>query len=187
MFLAFPIALFPFVAEELNAPWALGWLYSAGAVGGLLATLTSGWISRVHRHGRGVVIAAACWGVAIGLFGLATNVWLALFFLALAGAADMLSGVFRLTIWNQTIPDELRGRLAGIEMLSYLTGPQLGQIRGGLVAQATSLRFSIASGGFSSAIFAAALALFLPAMWRYDVRTDPNAARQRELARKDTG
>lgn len=185
MLLAFPYALFPFVAEDLGAEWALGYLYSAGAIGGLIATLTSGWIKRVHHHGRGVVVAATVWGTAIGLFGLSNNIWLALLFLAFAGAADMISGIFRITIWNQTIPDELRGRLAGIEMMSYLTGPQLGQIRSGLVAQATSLRFSIAGGGFASAIFAATLGLFLPALWRYDVRTDPNAEAQRNRRPQD--
>lgn len=179
MLLAFPYALFPFVADELGAPWALGWLYSAGAVGGLLATLTSGWIRHIHHHGRGVVVAATIWGLAIGCFGLSTELWVALVFLGFAGAADMISGIFRITIWNQTVPDEFRGRLAGIEMMSYLTGPQLGQVRSGLVAQATSLRFSIAGGGFASAIFAATLGLLLPALWRYDVRTDPYAAAQR--------
>ena len=181
MMLAFPFALFPFVADELGAPWALGWLYAAGSVGGLIAALSSGWLARVHHHGRGVAIAAVFWGVAIGVFGLATNIWWALVMLAIAGAADMISVMFRSTIWNQTIPDELRGRLAGIELLSFTTGPQLGQIRGGLLAQATSLRFSIASGGFSSAVFASVVALFLPSLWRYDARTNPHAMHQREL------
>ena len=67
--------------------------------------------------------------------GLAPNLWVAAVFLAGAGAADMVSGVFRSTIWNQTIPDHLRGRLAGIELLSYSTGPLLGQLRSGLVAR----------------------------------------------------
>lgn len=181
MLLAFPYALFPFVADELGAPWALGWLYSAGAVGGLIAAATSGWLHRVHRHGRGLVLAAVCWGIAIGFFGLATNVWWALGLLALAGAADMISGVFRMSIWNQTVPDELRGRMAGLELLSFTTGPQLGQIRGGLMAQATSLRFAIASGGFAAAGIAAVIAIFLPTMWRYDARTNEHAVRQREL------
>ena len=69
MTLAFPYALFPFVAQALDAEWALGWLYAAGAVGGLIAATTSGWVHRVHRHGRGLVIAAVCWGIAIGFSG----------------------------------------------------------------------------------------------------------------------
>ena len=88
-----------------------------------------------------------CWGGAIALAGLAPNVWIALLFLVLAGAADMISGIFRSVIWHQTIPDEKRGRLAGIEMLSYSIGPLGGQARSGLVADATSVRASIVSGG----------------------------------------
>lgn len=188
MFLAFPYALFPFVADELNAPWSLGWLYSAGAIGGLLAAITSRWVRHVPHHGRGVVISAACWGAAIGLFGLATNVWLALALLALAGAADTISGIFRTTMWNQTVPDDMRGRMVGIELLSFTAGPQLGQLRGGLMAQVTSLRFAIASGGFAAAGFALLLAVFLPDLWRYDLRTDEHAARQRDSsARRSVG
>lgn len=187
MFLAFPYALFPFVADELDAPWSLGWLYSAGAIGGLLAAVTSRWVSRVPHHGRGVVISAACWGAAIGLFGLATDVWLALVLLALAGAADTVSGIFRTTMWNQTVPDEMRGRMVGIELLSFTAGPQLGQLRGGLMAQWTSLRFAIASGGFAAAGFALLLAVFLPDLWRYDLRTDEYAARQRDASSRRTG
>ena len=180
MTLAFPYALFPFVAQALGAEWALGWLYAAGAVGGLIAATTSGWVHRVHRHGRGLVIAAVCWGIAIGFFGLATNIWWALGLLAIAGGADMISGIFRMSMWNQTVPDELRGRMAGLELLSFTTGPQLGQIRSGLMAQAVSLRFSIASGGFLAAGAAAIIAVFLPTMWRYDVRTSEHAIAQRE-------
>ncbi|MEI6621792.1 MAG: MFS transporter [Actinomycetes bacterium] len=192
MVFAFPYAMFPFVAEELGAPWSLGWLYAAGSIGGLIAALTSGWTVRVSHHGRGVALAAVGWGVAIGLFGLTTNVWWALAMLAVAGAADMISVMFRLTMWNQSIPDELRGRLAGIELLSFTAGPQLGQVRSGLLAQATSLRFSLASGGFTSAFLTAIIAVFLPSLWRYDVRTDPNAALQRkrraqEAARLSSG
>jgi MFS family permease len=180
MTLAFPYALFPFVAEALDAEWALGWLYAAGAVGGLIAATTSGWVHRVHRHGRGLVIAAVCWGIAIGFFGLTSNIWWALGLLAIAGGADMISGIFRMSMWNQTVPDELRGRMAGLELLSFTTGPQLGQIRSGLMAQAVSLRFSIASGGFLAAGAAALIAAFLPTMWRYDVRTSEHAIAQRE-------
>lgn len=74
--------------------------------------MTSGWTSRVHRHGRAIVAAATAWGIAIVVFGLADRLWLALLGLGLAGGADMVSGIFRQTIWNRTIPDTLRGRLA---------------------------------------------------------------------------
>lgn len=180
MLFAFPYALFPFVAEQFDAPWSLGFLYSAGAVGGLLVSLTSGWISHVHRHGRAVVIAAMVWGLGVAAVGFAPNIIWVLVFLAVAGAGDMVSGIFRGLMWNQTIPDDLRGRMAGIELLSYSIGPQLGQVRSSLIASLTSLRFSIASGGILCVIGVAAAAAFLPAMWSFDARTDINARRRRE-------
>ncbi len=181
MFLAFPYALFPFVADALDAPWSLGLLYSAGFAGGAMAMLTSGWSRRVHHHGRAIVYASALWGAAIAAFGLTSNVWLALFFLTVAGAGDMISGLFRQLMWNQTIPDELRGRMAGTELLSYSLGPQLGQVRSSVVAQWTSLRFSIASGGIACVAGAFVLAAALPTLWQYDERTDEHAVRERQV------
>src|SRR5205823_1760457 len=108
MFFGMPMALFPAIAQGLGGPKVLGLLYAAPAVGSFLFSATSGWTNRVHRHGMGVVVAATAWGVAIVGFGLAPSLWAALFFLALAGAADMMSGIFRGVIWNQTIPDSLR-------------------------------------------------------------------------------
>src|ERR1700744_2207879 len=101
-------------------------------------TILSGWTTRVERQGAAVVIAAACWGVGIGAMGFSKNLWIVLGCLALAGAADTVSGLFRGAIWNQTIPTELRGRLAGVEMISYLSGPRLGNTRAGWVASKTS-------------------------------------------------
>jgi len=181
MFFAFPYALFPFIAEDLGEPWVLGFLYSAGAVGSLLATLTSGWTSRVHHHGRAVLLAAIGWGLAIAGVGLSDSVWVVLVMLGLAGAADMISGLFRMLIWNQTIPDELRGRMAGIELLSYSIGPTLGQVRATGVAALTSLRTSLVSGGLLCALGGVARAAALPSLWRLDDRTDPNAVREREV------
>ena len=78
-----------------SEPGLLGLLYTAESVGTLLATLTSGWTTRFHHHGRAVVVASMCWGGSMALVGLSPNVWFALVFLALAGAADMISGIFR--------------------------------------------------------------------------------------------
>jgi MFS family permease len=115
----------------------------------------------------------------IALMGLAPNLWVAAVFLAGAGAADMVSGVFRATIWNQTIPDAMRGRLAGIEMLSYSVGPLGGQSRAGLVADAWSVRASITSGGILCVVGVAATAAYLRDFWRYDNRTDEHAVAER--------
>lgn len=108
-----PLAVLPFLADELDAEWSLGLMYAAIPAGSLLVSVSSGWTSRVHRHGRMVVLAAAGWGVAIAAAGFAGNVWLVLLCFVLAGACDMVSGVFRSAMWNQTIPDELRGRPPG--------------------------------------------------------------------------
>jgi MFS family permease len=168
MFFGIPLALFPAVAADLGGPGVLGLLYAAPSAGSLAATLTSGWTGRVRRHGAAVAIAAGTWGAAIVAFGLAPNLAVALAALAVAGAADMTSGMFRLTMWNQTIPDELRGRLAGIEMLSYSSGPLLGNVESGVVAALAGVRASIVSGGIACIVGVAAVAVLLPAFWRYE-------------------
>lgn len=109
MFFAFPNAIYPFLADELDAVWALGLMYAAGAVGSLVLGMTSGWMSRVRRHGLLVVFGAAVWGLAVAGAGASSGIWLVLLCLAVAGAGDMVSGLGRATIWNQTIPEELRG------------------------------------------------------------------------------
>jgi MFS family permease len=182
MFMAMPIVLFPAFAQDvLGQPKILGLLYAAESVGTLLATVTSGWTARIHRHGRAVVVAAMAWGAAIALAGASRTGWLVLLFLVLAGAADMVSGIFRSVIWHQTIPDEMRGRLAGIELLSYSVGPLGGQARSGLVADLTSVRISIVSGGALCVAGVAATAAALRDFWAYDARTDEHAVRERSL------
>jgi MFS family permease len=182
MFLAMPVVLFPALAADvLHRPALLGLLYSAGTVGSLIATATSGWTARVHHHGRAVVLAAAAWGASIVLAGLTTNPAVVLLGLVLAGAFDMISGLFRGTIWHQTIPDSHRGRLAGIELLSYSVGPLGGEARAGLVADATSVRTAIVSGGVLCVAGVGATAAALRAFWGYDARTDEHAVREREL------
>jgi MFS family permease len=145
----------------------------------MLVTLTSGWTSRVHRHGRMVAFAAACWGLAMVGAGAVHNVWLVLLFLVLGGCFDMVSGIFRGAMWDQTIPDELRGRLAGIELLSYSVGPQLGQVRAGGMAAWAGVRASIWAGGVICVGAVGVLALCLPQLMRYDVRTNEHAVRMR--------
>jgi MFS family permease len=170
MFFGMPMALFPAAATHLGGAGVLGLLYAAPAAGSLLATVTSGWTAHVHRHGAAVCVAAAVWGAGIVVFGLATGLGLALLGLVLAGGADMISGIFRTTIWNQTIPDHLRGRLAGIEQVSYSTGPLLGNVESGVVASLASVRASVVSGGLLCIAGVAVAALALPAFWRYDAR-----------------
>ncbi len=169
MFFGMPMALFPAIAEQFPGA-SVGWFYSMLAVGPLVMSLTSGWTSKVRRHGLAITLAVGVWGVAIVGFGLAHHLWVALLCLAVAGAADNVSALFRMTIWNQTIPDRLRGRMASIEMLSYLTGPYLGNAEAGLVAAAAGLRVSVVSGGVLCLAGAGVAALLLPRFIRYDGR-----------------
>ncbi|EWM15324.1 MFS transporter [Kutzneria sp. 744] len=173
MILAMPNALFPFLADELGAQWALGLMYAATSVGALAVTVTSGWTSKVHRHGLMVVLAAGVWGLAMAGAGWAQPVWLVLFCLVIAGAADCVSGLFRSTMWNQTIPDHLRGRLAGIELLSYTAGPQLSQIRAGGMASLIGARPAIWTGGLACVV-AVMGSVGLRGFIRYDDRLRPN-------------
>jgi MFS family permease len=177
MFFAFPQALYPALAQ-MYGPSYVGLFPGAIAAGALLASVTSGWTKNIHRHGLMVTIAAVLWGIAILFFGLANSIVPALFFLAAAGFFDMISGIFRGSIWNQTIPNYLRGRMASIEMISYLTGPYLGSAKMGLVAEHFSVRTALISGGAMCVGAVILTALFLPKFAAYDGR---EGVRQREL------
>src|SRR5450759_1590851 len=185
MLFGMPMALFPAIAQGLGGPSVLGLLYAAPSVGSFLFAATSGWTRRVNRHGLGVIVAATLWGVAIIGFGVLPGLIAALVFLALAGAADAMSGVFRQVIWNQTIPDSLRGRLVSIELLSYSVGPTLGNFEAGVVASLTSIRFSVVSGGLLCVAGCVLCAVALPAFRNYDARryhlapdTDPGGVKR---------
>jgi MFS family permease len=185
MFFAMPTALFPFWAEQAGAPWALGLFYAAGTIGSILVTLTSGWVKSYTKHGRAIFLAALGWGVAITLAGVTNNLFLILLFLILAGASDMVSALFRSTLWNQSIPDEFRGRLAGVELISYSVGPLGGQTRAGFTAERTSLRTSVVSGGLLCIGFVTLFTALLPDFRKYDSETNKFAileAKKRKTA-----
>jgi MFS family permease len=174
MTFAMPMALFPVMGQRWGGASATGWLYSAMAIGSLAMTVFSGWTSRVKRQGAAVIWAAAAWGVAVVALGFVHSLPLAVACLAFAGAADMISGLFRMTIWNQTIPDTLRGRLAGVEMISYMTGPLLGNARAGFVATSLGERASIVSGGVLCVLGVLACVPLLPGFVRY-VKGEPRS------------
>ncbi len=178
MFFGIPTALVPQVANHFGGAAVLGVLYAAPSAGSLLVTLTSGWARHVRRHGRAVALAACVWGLGIIGFGFAKSLPLAVVGLVVAGGADMVSGLFRTTMWNQSIPDGLRGRLAGIEMLSYSSGPTLGNVEAGVVESLAGLRASIVSGGVLCILGTAALVAALPRFWNYDAH---QGARLREM------
>lgn len=173
MVFGMPSALFPelaatrFTSSGLETATVFGLLEGAPAAGALVGTLTSGWVRRVRRHGLAITWSVVVWGVAITAFGFAGSLWVALPLLAIAGAGDFVSATFRSTIWNQTIPDHLRGRLAGIELANVASGPLLGDLEAGVVSRLAGPRFSIVSGGLACLAGAGVLALLLPEFVRY--------------------
>ncbi len=173
MVFAMPIALYPAMAQQWGGPTSAGWLYSAIPMGALIVSVLSGWTKKVHRHGAAVILAAFFWGVAIVMLAFANSLYLAVFCLILAGGFDMVSAIFRSTIWNETIPQNYRGRLAGLEMLSFMSGPMIGNARAGYVASVTSQYVSILSGGILCVIFVGFSIYFFPRFWSYRRDTKP--------------
>ncbi|MFC4063754.1 MFS transporter [Actinoplanes subglobosus] len=174
MVFAMPRALFPAVAQEqFGGGSAVGWLYSAIAIGAMVGGLTSGWISRVRRQGLALIAAVVVWGLAISLSGLARSLWLMVLLLALAGMADLVSAVYRQTIMQTFAPDHLRGRLQGVFTVVVAGGPRLGDLRAGATADLTSVSTSWVGGGLVAAGLAVVLGLSSPALIRYRPERDP--------------
>lgn len=172
MVFGFPSALMPALATQVFKVGAsgLGLLYAAPAAGALVGSVMTGWVSRVRRQGRAVIIAVCIWGVAIAAFGLLTHYfWAALLMLAIAGGADMFSAVFRQTILQLSVPDRLRGRLSAVHFMVVTSGPRFGDMEAGSVAALVSTQFSVVSGGIGSVIGALVIAFAIPAFARYDV------------------
>ncbi|HYW26717.1 MAG TPA: MFS transporter [Terriglobales bacterium] len=170
MIFGMPSALFPALALSVLGIGAtgLGLLYAAPATGALVGSLVSGWIRRVRRQGMAVVIAIAVWGGAIAGFGMAGRaVWLGLPLLALAGAGDLVSAIFRGTILQLTVPDAMRGRMSAFHMMVVTTGPRLGDLEAGLVAALVSPLFSVVSGGVACVAGIVLLAAALPELRNY--------------------
>ena len=170
MIFGIPVALYPAFAREIlhASPAVLGLLYSAEAFGTLVVALLSGRAKHVRRQGLVTIVACACWGGGVIGFGLSRTLWLALLFLALAAASDMVSGLYRDAIVKTVTPDEMRGRLEGIGLSVWGTGPSLGNAEAGFVASLTSIRTSIVSGGIACILGAGVLAIVLPRYRRYD-------------------
>jgi len=168
MVFGLPRALFPFliVQQFEQSPEAIGLLFAAPAVGALLGALTSGWTGRIQRQGLAVIVSVAAWGVAIAAFGWSGPLWLGLAMLALAGWADVISAIFRVTILQMAAPDRLRGRLFGIHILVVTGGPRLGDVEAGLVAGLVSPTFSVVAGGIACVVGAGLVALAYPQLRR---------------------
>jgi MFS family permease len=174
MIFGMPRALFPAIGLRFFGGGAatVGYLYAAPGAGALLGAVLSGWVSHVRRQGRAVLVAVAAWGFAIAAFGLARWLPLALLFLAVAGAADVFSAVFRNTILQLAVPDSLRGRLSAIHIAVVTGGPRLGDVEAGGVAALTDARFSVVSGGLACVVGAGLVAWRWKELSRHDGRTE---------------
>ncbi len=165
MVFAMPRALFPQAAAE-RFGGGVGWLFASIAIGSSLAGLSSGWIRRVRRQGVALVVAVVAWGAAVAAAGLATNLATAVALLAVAGAADLVSAVYRQTILQTYAPDEMRGRLQGVFVVVVAGGPRLGDLRAGATAAAAGMTASWVGGGIVCVLLVLP-ALLVPALRTY--------------------
>jgi MFS family permease len=184
MVFGMPRAVFPALAATVFGGGArtLGFLYAAPGAGALLGAITTGWVHRVRRQGRAVIVAVLVWGAAITCFGLVRWLPAALVLLAVAGWADVISAVFRSTILQLTVPDELRGRLMGLQMAVVTGGPRIGDLESGAVAAAFSPAASVVSGGLACIGGALALARLLPAFRRQELPAAPDGTQPGPVA-----
>jgi len=168
MVLAMPRALFPELAEtRFGGGSAVGWLFASIALGSVVGGLVSGWIGRVRRQGLALVAAVVVWGLAVAAAGLAGSLWLCVLLLAVGGAADLVSAVFRQTILQVHAPDEMRGRMQGVFIVVVAGGPRLGDLRAGGTAAVAGATASWVGGGVACAVLVVAVAAAFPALVRY--------------------
>lgn len=175
MIFGLPRALFPAMAERVFGGGAAtyGLLNAAPGAGALIGAVTTGWVSRIHRQGLAVLVSVGVWGAAMIGFGVTSWLWLALLFLAVAGAADVISAVFRNTILQTSVPDSLRGRISSVQIAVVTGGPRLGDAEAGAVAALAGARFSVVSGGVACVLGVLAVAKWLPEFTRYRAEEDP--------------
>jgi MFS family permease len=170
MIFGMPRALFVVLAGSQfhRGAEVVGFLFSALGVGALLGALSAGWVAGIRHQGRAVIVAVAVWGLSIVGFGLSgPHLWLALTLLAIGGAADVISAVFRGTILQLSVPDSLRGRMNGIHILVVTGGPRIGDFEAGIVAAAFTPTISVVSGGVACLVGVSALIALAPQLWRY--------------------
>jgi hypothetical protein len=174
MTFGWPMALMPAVALTLGGAahqeQVLGLLFAAPAVGSFLTTVFSGRAKEVRRQGRAILCANIVWGAAIAVFGLVHEVWVALLVLAVASAGDMVSGIYRSSILQAAVEDRYRGRLGGIAMATWATGPSLGEVESGVVASLAGVPAAIVSGGLATVFGVFAIRWYAPGLWGYDAQ-----------------
>jgi MFS family permease len=171
MIFGFPVALFPAIAARFgHGPSILGLLYAGPALGAFLATAFSGKAKHIRRQGRAIMLSVLVWGAAIVVFGFSPWLWLSLLMLTIAGVGDMVSGIFRTSILQTAVEEPYRGRLDGIGMAVWATGPAIGSVESGVVASLTNVPFSVVSGGVLCILGVGLIRLRNPGFDRYDAR-----------------
>ena len=173
MVFAMPRALYPQVAAD-RWDGQVGPLYAAIAIGSVLAGLSGGWIGRVRRQGVSLTAAIVVWGLCVAVSGLAHQLWLAVLLLAVAGAADLISAVYRQTILQTYAPDAMRGRMQGVFVVVVAGGPRLGDLRAGATATLSSVTVSWVGGGLLCAGGVLVAARAVRSFWQYDARQPPD-------------
>lgn len=166
-----PVALYPALAVAFEKENSVGMLYAFPSIGAFLMTLTSRWTLSCKRYGVFIISAAALWSVSLAFTGLAPSFNLLLFSLLCAGFFDMVSGVFRMTLWNETIPESIRGRIAGFEMLSYMSGPLLGNALLGFLADIVGIQTALFWGALLSLSLLCLFNFSIPSLWKYEKQT----------------
>lgn len=167
MVFCMPQVLFPALAQFHGKTSWLGILYVSIGFGGLFATLISRWTSSVKRLGVGITFAASGWALSILFVGVTNSFWLMFVGFFCAGVCDSYSGIFRSTMWNESIPDKYRGRIASFSMLSYTSGPLLGNSIIGFLGDSLGLHRSLAVGGSISVIAIIVTTMCLPNFLQY--------------------
>ncbi|MES5825581.1 MFS transporter [Streptomyces sp. RG80] len=161
LFLGLPTALFPQLAQETFRPSDIGVLYAALSAGGVLAGLCSGAFTHVGRHGIAVAVSVGVWGLAVAGFGVSGSLVAAAGWLALAGAALLVLGVFRRTVLQAAVPDGMRGRLQGIDTVVAAGGPRLGDLAHGVAGAAVGAGWAVTGGGLLTVAAAVVLLVLL--------------------------
>lgn len=174
MVFCMPQVLFPAFAAQHNMTSWLGTLYTSIALGGLCASLVSRWTSRIKRLGVAIFAAASGWAIAVLVAGLVPNFFVLLGCLLFAGIFDSYSGIFRMTMWNESLSDHYRGRIAGFSMLSYTSGPLLGNTVMGFLGDLLGLHRALAVGASVSIVAMLITTWWCSAFWRYRSADNPS-------------
>jgi MFS family permease len=169
MTFGWPQAVFPELSltRFADSPNSLGWLFAGASIGALVMGLTSGWVTRIDRQGAVVLGAIAVWGLATIGFGVASALWLAVVFLAVSGASDMVSAVLRTSMLQIAAPEGMRGRMQGVFTVVVAGGPRLGDLRAGALASAASVSVAMVSGGVVIVVAMAVVAVAVPSFWLF--------------------